>query len=45
MYVLGKQKPYSICKFGSLKNSSGRYPDKLLLSRRLQVGDCHSPNR
>ena len=37
IYVLGKWKPYSICNFGSSENSGGRYPDKLLLSRRLQV--------
>jgi hypothetical protein len=31
------KKSYSISKFGSLDSSGGRYPDNLLLSRRLQV--------
>ena len=31
------RKPYTISKFGNSENSGGRYPDKLLLSRRLQV--------
>ena len=37
IYVPGNKKPDSISKFGSLENSGGRDPDKLLLSRRLQV--------
>ena len=37
IYVPGNKKPYIISKLGSLENSGGRDPDKLLLSRRLQV--------
>ena len=37
IYVPGNKKPYSISKFGSSENCGGRDPDKLLLSRRLQV--------
>lgn len=31
-----KMDAYSISKFGNLNNSGGRFPDRLLLSRRLQ---------
>ena len=37
IYVPGHKKPYIISKFGSSENCGGIYPDKLLLSRRLQV--------
>ena len=37
IYVPRNKKPYSISKFGSSENCGGRDPDKLSLSRRLQV--------
>ena len=37
IYVPRNKKPYSISKFGISENCGGRDPDKLSLSRRLQV--------
>lgn len=35
------QRTYRISKLGSSENSGGRYPDKLLLSSRLQRAKIH----